>query len=367
MRALGEQLRPAGPPAIDPLESACGQGVDYTATFDVYPTVTLRPFDQIEIRKPRADVKESDVERMIDTLRHQRRRWETADREAETGDRVIVDYQGSVDGEPLEHGRGEAVRLEIGSGNMIPGFEEGLVGIRAGEERSLTLTFPPEYADRELAGKAAEFKVKAQQVEEAVLPDLDDAFATGFGVREGGMEAFRDEVRGNMQRELDDGLRILTKQRVLEALLGGEDIELPAGLVDEEVRRAMERRHVELEHSGVAAEQAPPDPSLFAEAAKRRVTLGLLMAEIAEVHHVQLDSERVRERIEAISSTYEEEDADKVTAWYYSNPERLSQLESMVLEDQIVERILGEANVSEEVLSFDQVLNPGHTATTLRP
>ena len=362
-----EQLRPAGPPAIDPLESARGQGVDYTATFDVYPTVTLRPFDQIEICKPRAHVKESDVERMIDTLRHQRRRWETADREAETGDRVIVDYQGSVDGEPLEHGRGEAVRLEIGSGNMIPGFEEGLVGIRAGEERSLTLTFPPEYADRELAGKAAEFKVKAQQVEEAVLPDLDDAFATGFGVREGGMEAFRDEVRGNMQRELDDGLRILTKQRVLEALLGGEDIDLPAGLVDEEVRRAMERRHVELEHSGVAAEQAPPDPSRFAEAAKRRVTLGLLMAEIAEVHHVQLDSERVRERIEAISSTYEEEDADKVTAWYYSNPERLSHLESMVLEDQIVEKILGEANVSEEVLSFDQVLNPGHTATMPQP
>lgn len=181
------------------------------------------------------------------------------------------------------------------------------------------------------------------------------------------MEAFRDEVRGNMQRELDDGLRILTKQRVLDALLGGEDIELPAGLVDEEVRRAMERRHVELERSGVAAEQASPDPSMFAEAARRRVTLALLMAEIAKVHHVQLDSERVRERIEAISSTYEEEDADKVAAWYYSDPERLSHIESMVLEDQIVERILEEANVGEEVLSFDQVLNPGHTATMPRP
>ena len=362
-----EQLRPAGPPTIDPLESASGQGVDYTATFDVYPQVTLHSFDQIEIRRPRADVEESDVDRMIDTLRHQRRRWEQTDREAETGDRVTVDYQGSVDGELLEHGRGEAVRIDIGSGNMIPGFEEGLVGIRAGEERSLTLTFPAEYAKRELAGKVAEFEVKAHQVEEAMLPDLDDAFATGFGVREGGMEAFRDEVRGNMQRELDDGLRALTRQRVLEALLGGEDIELPAGLVDEEVRLAMERRRVELEHSGVPPEQASPDPSLFVETARRKVTLGLLMAETAKVHDIQLDSERVRERIEAIASTYEEEDADKVTAWYYSDPERLSHIESMVLEDQIVEWILGEAKVGEEVLSFDQVQNPGHTATMPQP
>ena len=266
----------------------------------------------------------------------------------------------------MEHGRGEAVPIEIGGGDMIPGFEEGLVGIRAGEERSLTLTFPPEYAKRELAGKAAEFKVKAHQVEEAVLPDLDDAFATGFGVREGGMEAFRGEVRGNMQRELDDGLRILTRQRVLEALLGGEDIELPAGLVDEEVRRAMERRQVDLEHSGVAPEPSP-DPSRFVETARRKITLGLLMAEIAKVHDIQLDSERVRERIEAIASTYEDADVDKVTTWYYSNPERLSHVESMVLEDQIVEWILGEANVSEEVLSFDQVLNPGHTATMPQP
>ena len=205
-----EQLRPAGPPTIDPLESASGQGVDYTATFDVYPQVTLHSFDQIEIRRPRADVEESDVDRMIDTLRHQRRRWEQTDREAETGDRVTVDYQGSVDGELLEHGRGEAVRIDIGSGNMIPGFEEGLVGIRAGEERSLTLTFPAEYAKRELAGKVAEFEVKAHQVEEAVLPDLDDAFATGFGVREGGMDAFRDEVRGNMQRELLFAIKLVT-------------------------------------------------------------------------------------------------------------------------------------------------------------
>ena len=362
-----EQLRPASPPTIDPLESASGHGVDYTATFDIYPTVTLRPFDQFSIRRPRATVEESDVDRMIDTLRNQRRRWETTERGAKTGDQVVVDYQGAVDGEPLEHGRGEGARLEIGSGNMIPGFEEGLSGIRAGDERILSLVFPLEYANRELAGKAAEFKVKVHRVEEAVLPDLDDAFAAGFGVQEGGMEAFRDEVHGNMQRELDDGLRALTKQRVLEALLGGEEIDLPAGLVDDEIQRAMERRRIEQEHSGASPDQVPLEPSMFEEAARRRVSLGLLMAEIVKVHDLQLDSERVRERIETIASTYEDEDADKVMSWYYSNPERLSHIESMVLEDQIVEWILGEANVSEEVLSFDQVLNPGHTAGPPQP
>ena len=352
-----EQLQPATPPTIDPLLNNPGEGVDYTVTFDVYPSVSLQPFDTIEIRKPRAEVEDSDIERMIETLRRQRRRWESAERAARSGDRAVIDYLGRVGEEELPHGRGEEVPIEIGSGSMIPGFEDGLIGSCAGDEKVLALTFPDDYAQVEVAGKEVEFTVKVHRIEEAVLPDLDDAFVTGFGVREGGVDAFRTELRGNMQRELEDGLRAMTKQRVLEALLEGQDIELPSGLVDDEIARAMERQRAELRHSGVDPERLALQPSMFEEGARRRVTLGLLMAETVKVHEIRVDPDRVRQRIETIASTYE--DGSEVMNYYYSDPDRLSYIESTVLEDQVVEWILERANVEEESLSFDQVLNPG--------
>ncbi len=353
-----EALRPATHPTIDPLRSAPGEGVDYTVTFDVYPEVALRPPDSIDLREPRATVEESDIDRMIETLRRQRRRWEPAAREAQGGDRAVIDYRGRVDGQELEHGRGEEVPIEIGSGSMIPGFEEGLIGARAGEERTLSLAFPEDYADGTVAGRAVEFSVKVHRVEEMVLPEVDEAFATGFGVREGGVEAFRAELRGNMQRELDDGLRALTRQRVLEALLEGQALELPSALVDEEIDRSMERRRAELRHSGVDPDRLSLERSMFEEAARRRVTLGLLMAETVKAHGIRVDPDRVRQRIETIASTYEDENE---VMNYYSDPERRSYIESTVLEDQVVEWILERASVEEEHLSFDEVLGPGQT------
>ena len=359
-----EQLRPATRPAIDPLRSTPGEGLDYTVTFDVYPEVALRPLDTIEVRRPRGVVEESDIDRMIETLRRQRRRWESAPREARSGDRAVIDYRGSVDGRELPHGHGEEVPVEIGSGSMIPGFEDALIGTRAGEQRTLPLTFPEDYADGTLAGRAVEFAVKVHRIEEAVLPEPDDDFMAGFGVREGGMEAFRAGLRGNMERELDDGLRALTKQRVLEALLEGQELELPSGLVDEEIERAMERRRAEFRHSGMDPDRLALEPFMFEEAARRRVTLGLLMAETVKIHGIQVDPDRVRERIETIASTYEDE--HQVMSYYYANSERLSYIESTVLEDQVVEWILERAKVFEERLSFDQVLNPGQTGETPR-
>lgn len=354
-----EELQPATRPTIDPLRASPGEGVDYTVTFDVYPAVALRPLDSIALRVPRAKVEESDVDRMIETLRRQRRSWEPAAREAQSGDRALIDYRGSVDGKELEHGRGEEVPIEIGSGSMVPGFEEGLVGAQAGEERTLSLTFPEDYADDAVAGRAVEFSVKVHRIEEAVLPEVDEAFAAGFGVREGGVETFRVELRGNMQRELDDGLRAFTKQRVLEAMLQGQELELPSALVEEEIERSMERRRAELRHSGVDPEHLSLERSMFEEAARRRVTLGLLMAETVKVHGIRADPDRVRRRIETIASTYEDE--NEVMSYYYSDPERLSYIESTVLEDQVVEWILDRARVEEEHLSFDEVLGPGQT------
>ena len=360
-----EQLQPASRPTIDPLRASPGEGVDFTVTFDVYPDVALRPLDSIEIRRPRAAVEESDIDRMVETLRRQRRRWEAVEREARSGDRVVIDYRGSVDGDELERGQGEEVPVELGAGRMIPGFEDGLIGVRAGKEKTLPLTFPEEYADGEVAGKAVEFAVKVHRIEEAVLPELDEDFVAGFGVREGGVEAFRDELRGNMERELDDGLRDLTKQRVLEALLEGQEFELPSGLVDDEIARAMERQRAEWRHSGMDPDGVQLEASMFEEAARRRVSLGLLMAETVKVHDIRVDPDRVRQRIETIASTYEDE--AEVVNYYYSDPQRLSYIESTVLEDQVVDWILERANVSEESMSFDRVLSPGQTSEAPSP
>ena len=360
-----ERLQPASRPTIDPLRASPGEGVDFTVTFDVYPDVALRPLESIEIRRPRAAVEESDIDRMMETLRRQRRRWEAVEREARSGDRVVIDYRGSVDGNELERGRGEEVPVELGAGRMIPGFEDGLVGVRTGEEKTLPLTFPEEYSDGEVAGKAVEFAVKVHRIEESVLPELDEDFVGGFGVREGGIEAFRTELRGNMERELDDGLRNLTKQRVLEALLEGQEFELPSGLVDEEIARAMERQQAEFRHSGMDPDRLQLEPSMFEEAARRRVSLGLLMAETVKVHDIQVDPERVRQRIETIASTYEDE--AEVINFYYSDPQRLAYIESTVLEDQIVDWVLERAQLREESMSFDQVLSPGQTSEAPSP
>ncbi len=355
-----EQLKPASRPTIDPLRSSPGEGLDFTVTFDVYPEVTLPPLDTIEIRRPRATVEESDIDRMVETLRGQRRRWETVERESRSGDRVVIDYRGSVDGSELERGQGDEVPVELGVGRMIPGFEEGLIGVRAEEETTLHLSFPDEYADQEVAGKAVDFVVKVHRVEEAKLPELDADFAAGFGVREGGIEAFRAELRGNMERELNDGTRALLKQRVLEALLEGQEFELPAELVDDEIERAMERRRVELRHSGMDPDSVQLDSSMFEEAARRRVTLGLLIAETVKTHDIKVDPDRVRSRIETIASSYE--DGTQVLNYYYSDPQRLAYIESTVLEDQAVDWILERARVDDEPMSFDQVLSPGQTS-----
>ena len=356
-----EQLRPAGMPTIEPLESAPGEGLSYTAVFDVYPEVTLPEFDSLTVARPTCDITDADVDAMIETLRRQRRTWRTVERPASETDRVVVDFQGRVDGEELEQGKGTEVPVELNAGWMVPGFEAGLVGTEAGEDRTLEVRFPEPYANEQLAGRAATFQVHVHRVEEPVLPDVDDEFAASFGVKEGGVEAFRTEVRGNMARELDDAVSNATKQRVMEALLGGESLDLPRSLVDQEIERSVARRRVELSHSGIDPQSVNLEPAMFEEQARRRVTLGLLLAEIIKSKEIEVDAARVRARIETIASTYE--DAQEVIAWYYSDRERLSDVESAVLEEQVVEWILERADVREDPTSFDALMNPGQTTS----
>ena len=351
-----EQLRPAALPHIAPLETA--SGVTYTATFDVLPDISLPEFESIEIARPVATVSDKDVDRMLERMRVQRRTWTEVERAATSSDRVVVDLEGHVDGEPLEEARATELPVELDAGRMVDGFEDGLVGVQAGEDRTLELSFPEAYPEH-LAGKPVTFDVKVHRVEEPVLPDVDDEFAESFGVADGGIDALRREARANMERELGDGLRALLKQRVMEALLAGDDIELPESMVRDEVARAMQRRHEELERSGIGHEDIELSPDAFEAPIRRRIALELVVAEIVREHRIELDHARVRARVETLASTYQE--PAQVLDWYYSDRSRLAGIESFVFEEQVVEWVLEHAKVTDEPSSFDRILNPGQT------
>ena len=355
-----ERLRPAATPRIAPLESEAGAGVRYTATFDVLPEVSLPSFESIEIARPSAVVADEDVDRVVEKLRKRHRTWKEVERAATPNDRVVVDFEGLVDGEPFEGGKATELPIPLDEGSMIDGFEDGLAGARAGEDRTLELTFPEGYPEH-LAGKAVTFDVAVRRVEEPVLPELDDTFAQSVGVGEGGVEALRGEVRANMERELAGALNVTLKQRVMEALLASVDVELPESMVHEEAERAMSRRREELRRAGADPERIELEPDVFEKQARRQVTLGLLLAEIVREHRIEPDPQRVRARIDTIASTYQE--PEKLVEWYYSSRERLSAVESLVVEDQVVDWILERARVTEEPASFDRILNPGQTGS----
>ena len=351
-----EQLRPAAVPRIAPLETTAG--VSYTATFDVLPDISLPQFETMEIARPVAAVADEDVDRMLETMQTQRRTWTTVERAAASTDRVVVDLEGLVDGEPLDEAGARELHVELDAGRMVAGFEDGLIGVRAGEDRTLALVFPENYPEH-LAGKPVTFEVKVHRVEEPSVPDVDDAFAASFGVEEGGVGALRGEVRANMERELADGLRAALKQRVMEALLAGNEIELPESMVRDEVARAIGRRREELERSGIDPERVELSPDAFEVPVRRRITLELLVAEIVREHRIELDHARVRTRVEAMASTYQ--DPGQVLDWYYADRTRLAGIESFVFEEQVVEWILDHAQLTDEPTSFDRIMNPGQT------
>ena len=353
-----KQLRPAAAPRLAPLETGAGDGVAYTATFDVLPDVALPQFDSMAIVRPVAAVLDEDVDRMLETMRRQRRTWKTVERVATPSDRVVVDLEGIVDGEPLDEAGATELPVQLDAKSMIDGFEEGLVGVRAGEDKALELTFPQSYPEH-LAGKPVTFNVKVRRVEEPEIPVIDDAFAESFGVADGGVETLRGEVRANMERELTDGLRAVLKQRVMESLLAGNEIDLPESMVRDEIARVMQRRREELEQSGMDPNRMEPNPVAIEEPIRRRLSLDLVVAEIIKAHRIELDHARVRARVETIASTYKE--PARVLDWYYSDQERLSGIESAVFEEQVVEWILARAQVTDEHTSFDRIMNPGQT------
>ncbi|MEJ2532608.1 MAG: trigger factor [Halioglobus sp.] len=354
-----EKLRPAGQPSIEPKNLEAGKDLEYVATFEVFPEVEVVELRGFEVEKPVAEVTEADIDNIIEVFRKQQGSWESVERAAEQGDKVNIDYAGTRNGEPFDGGSAEDSDLELGSGRMIPGFEDGIVGMKPGEEKTLQLTFPESYHNEELQGAEVAFKVTLNKVMEQVPADLDQELFSKYGVEEGGEEQFRREVGENMARELKNAIQSRVKQQVMDAVADAhKTLELPKALIAQEVdtlRRQMFQQFGGAGGQDLDLKSLLPD-EMFTENAERRVRLGLIMAELINKLDLKVDPDRVRTTIEEMASTYEE--PEEVVNWYYSNQEQLSAVQSRVLEDQVVEKLLENANIVEKECSYQEAVNP---------
>ena len=354
---MSENLRPAGQPSIEARKMDAGQDVEYTATFEVFPSVEVNSIDDLSIEKPVAEVMEADIDDIVEVFRKQQGKLVTVERAAAESDTVVIDFQGFRDGEVFDGGSGEGTTLELGSGRMIPGFEDGLIGAGPGDEKTLNLTFPEDYQSEELAGAAVEFKVQVKEVQELELAPVDDALFAQYGLAEGTEEDFRAEVKQNMERELRNAVEASVKSQVMDAIVAAHaELELPSALIGQEIN-AM-RQQMFQQFGGAAPQDLDltsilPD-EMFSEQAERRVKLGLVVAEMISQYELSAEPAKVREAIEDIASTYQ--DPDEVINWYYSENEQLAGIESRVLEDAVVEKLLSTAAITEAECSYQDAL-----------
>ena len=354
-QAVTEQnLTPAAGPRIEPITSGPGEDLKYCAIFEVYPEVALKEIDGLAVTRPVAEVTEADIEAMVQNLREQRPQFEPVERESREGDRVTMDFEGTIDGQGFEGSQGGDVAVILGAGRMLKDFETGITGARAGEQRQVAVRYPDEYHNKDVAGKTADFAVQVKKVEEKQLPPLDDAFCREYGVTEGGIEQLLSEVADNMRRELADNVRARLRQQVFDRLLEANPLDVPKALVDQQVREMQldTARRI----GAKDASQVPP-PDAFVEPARRRVSLGLLVGELVRSKGIQLERARVETRLNELAATYP--DPDAILSAYRQNPDAMRQVEGMVLEDQVVEYLLERAKVTDQPSTFKELMNFG--------
>lgn len=350
----GQNLRPAAGPQISPSAAAEGDFA-YAATFEVLPEFELQGFEGIAVERPVAEVSDADIDSMLETLRKQRTVWTPVERPAQTGDRVTVSFEGTIDGVAFPGGKGDEVPVVLGAGGMLPDFENGLIGIAAGEAREIAVSFPEGYHAQELAGRTARFALNAGVVAEPSLPPVDEEFAKAFGVEDGSVESLRAALRDNMTRELGQGIKTRVKKQVMDALLAANPIELPKVLVTEEIDRIAQQAGFPAASAG-NAEADKIKEGVFAEEARRRVALGLLISRLVVQEKLTADPARVVEQLTTMASTYQ--DPNEVMQWYLKNPQAMEGLRALALEDTVVDWVLARASVTEQPSTFDAVMRP---------
>ena len=326
----------------------------FTATFEVYPDVKLKDPAEAPVERFASDVGDAELDRTLDMLRKQRTTYSPIERSAANGDRLTIDFSGKLDGEVFEGGAADDFTFVLGEGRMLPDFEKGLQGANPGQSLAFPVAFPEDYGNKTLAGKTATFDATVKKIEAPALPELDADFARQMGVADGDVEKFKGDVRANLEREVDQRVKARTKASAMEAIAGLADIDLPKALVAQESEQLAERMRADLQARGVDVAKVPVPRDAFTGQAEKRVRLGLIVGEIVREHQLQAKPNQMRKQIEEFAKTYE--NPGEVIRWYYSDRERLAEVEAMVVEQNVVDWLLTKAKVEDRKLSFDELM-----------
>ena len=349
-----QNLRVAGYPKIEPKEGAAEGTLAFTAEFEVYPEVVLGDLSAHKIQRPVLAVGEAEVDKTIEVLRKQRTTFTAADRAAADGDRVVIDFAGRKDGELFEGGSGQDFAFVIGAGTMLKDFEQAVLGLNVGEARSFDMTFPADYHASHLAGQPVQFDVTVKAVEAAVLPEVDGDFAKALGVADGDVAKLREEVKTNLDREVKRRIQAKVKEQAMEALLATTPIEVPKALVQSEAEQLADNARRDFETRGLKTKDIPVEASWFTAQAERRVKLGLIMAELVKTNDLKARPEQLHALIEEMAQSYE--DPAELVRWYYSQPDRMTQAQGVVIEDNVVAWVCEKADTSDEAVGFDELM-----------
>ena len=359
-KSLGEvvreqNLKVAGYPRFEP-KSAEGSSsqVEFSVTFEVYPEIAVGDISNATISRPQVSVGESEVDKTLEIMRKQRANFEPVERPAASGDKATIDFAGKIDGHEFEGGKGEDIGVILGEGRLLKDLESNVVGLKTGDSKTFEIRFPEDYHNKELAGKTATFDVKLKQVAEPRLPSIDADFAKALGVANGSLDTMRNEVRENLEREVKRRIDTRVKDQIMQALINATKVEVPKSLVKLEIERMSAAARHDLEARGIKADGMPMPRDIFEKQAQRRVTLGLILAEVVKTNGLHAKPEQVRAMVEEQAQTYEQ--PQQVVQWYYQAPERLRDIESMVLEENVVAWVLATAKVEDKSTPFDELM-----------
>lgn len=352
------ELIPAGYPFVEPEQVEAGKDFKYTATFEIFPIFEIAELNQAQVDLTKSDVTDKDVKDMLDKLREQNKEWHDVSRAVKKDDKVTIDFEGFLDDKVFEGGSAKGHELVIGSGAMIPGFEDGITGAKKDKPFDIKVTFPEDYGHEGLAGKEAVFKITIHNIMEGKLPELDDAFAEKFNIKEGGVEALTKDIKANMTRELERRVGVMNREKLFDALMEVNKVDLPVALIDKEIEHLKhDMYHRIFGHEHHENEQIPDFPrELFEEQAKRRVHLGLLFSEYVKKHNITAEKEKVDAMIEKFASAYES--PDELRSWYHNSKEHMAEIEALVMEEVVAEKIASDAKVSYKKMDYDSVMNP---------
>lgn len=350
-----QKLRVAGYPRFEPKEGeADSDNFEFSAVFEVFPEVSIGDLSAVEVEKPLLDVSEAEIDKTVDILRRQRTRYERVERAAAAGDRVIIDFKGTIDGEAFQGGTADNYAFVLGNGQMLPDFETGITGMKEGETKAVSVSFPADYHGKDVAGKTASFDISVKNVAAALLPEVNEEFAKSLGIADGDVAKMRAEVRANLEREVKHRLKSRAKESAMSAIIAATPLELPKSLVALEAGRLIEGAQADLKARGIDPKMIPFSADMFEAQAQRRVHLGLALSELVAANKLTAKPEQIKTIVEELAQNYE--DPAEVVAWYYADKQRLASAENMALEDNVVEFVQARAKVVEKQVAFDELM-----------